>query len=257
MAHTIKDVQTELVKAGFYIGDYGPNKDGVDGMWGTLCIRAMGTWQGQQGLPKNGAWNDAASLDRLFRADPAPVPPMPSATPARRPRKVPLDWMPKCSIERIVVHWTAGAHTASRNDQEHYHVLINSDGTIVRGVPTIDKNARPMKSGYAAHTLNCNTASIGVSLACMGGAIEQPFDTGFAPMTREQWDQLPFVLADLCERYSIKPERDKVLSHAEVESTLNIKQRGKWDISRLSFDLNVKGAHVIGDMFRKATYSLL
>lgn len=161
-------------------------------------------------------------------------------------------------MNRVIVHWTAGAHRASGLDRSHYHILIEGDGKFVRGIPSIDLNdARGVKPGYAAHTLNCNTGSIGVSLCCMAGAVESPFKAGSAPMTRKQWDTLPAVLADLCRRYSIPVTPRTVLSHAEVQGALRIKQRGKWDISRLAIDLGVIGAKACGDQFRSSTSSLL
>ncbi|MEZ2409060.1 hypothetical protein AB6806_19835 [Bosea sp. RCC_152_1] len=41
-----------------------------------------------------------------------------------------------------------------------------------------------------------------------------------------------------------------MLSRAEVQGTLKIVQRGKWDIARLAFDPFVGGAKACGDMFR-------
>jgi len=63
-------------------------------------------------------------------------------------------WMPPAKMQRIIVHWTAGSHKASELDRAHYHILIQGDGSLVRGIPTIDLNQAPAKKGYAAHTLN-------------------------------------------------------------------------------------------------------
>lgn len=170
---------------------------------------------------------------------------------------IPAEWLPVAAMSRIIVHWTAGGHKASALDREHYHLLIEGDGTLVRGVPSIELNQKPAKKGYAAHTLNCNTGSIGVSLCCMAGAIEQPFNAGVAPMTRTQWDKLPFVLAELCRFYRIAVTPETVLSHAEVQPTLGIRQRGKWDIARLAFAPTIVGARRVGDIFRDSTAGLL
>jgi len=169
---------------------------------------------------------------------------------------VPSDWMPAAKMDRIIFHWTAGAHKASGLDRAHYHILIEADGKLVRGIPTIAANAAGGKGFRASHTLNCNTGSIGLSLCCMAGAVEAPFDSGLAPMTRAQWDKLAPVVADLCRRYSIPITPRTVLSHAEVQGTLGIKQFGKWDIARLAFDPSVKGATACGDMLRTAAMRL-
>lgn len=158
--------------------------------------------------------------------------------------------MPKCAMKRMIVHWTAGGHKASEFDREHYHILINDDGKLVRGIPPITGNAKPKKgSPTAHHTLNCNTESIGVSLCCMGGAIESPFNPGKWPLTQAQWTTLPSVLADLCEAYNIKVTPKTVLSHAEVQKNLGIKQRQKWDISKIPLPT----AKACGDQFRAST----
>lgn len=168
-------------------------------------------------------------------------------------RVIPAGWMPAAKIERIVVHWTAGTHAASKLDLSHYHILIEGDGKVVRGTPTIDLNQKPARKGYAAHTLNLNSGSIGVSLCGMGGAVERPFAAGKWPLTREQWSKLPDVLADLCEAYQIPVTPQTVLSHAEVQGTLGVKQRGKWDISKVPFDPTLKNAKQCGDDFRLRT----
>lgn len=239
------DIQRRLLSLGHSLPRFG-----ADGDLGNETRAALKNFQRAEGLPVTGA-ADAATLKALFEA------------PASEPQAqipaviVPASWMPKATMKGIVVHWTAGAHKASALDKSHYHLLIEADGTLVRGVPTIDLNQAPARKGYAAHTLNCNSGFIGVSLCCMAGAVEQPFNAGSHPMTRTQWDRLPYVLAALCERYSIDPTPKTVLSHAEVQTNLGIKQRGKWDISRLAFDPSVKGAKACGDLFRASTRTLL
>lgn len=163
---------------------------------------------------------------------------------------VPTSWLPIVNMERIICHWTAGANKASDFDKQHYHILIEDDGKVVKGIPSIAANAKPVKEGYAAHTLNCNGGSIGVSLCCMGGSTESPFNAGKWPMTKAQWEALSSVLAEICKFYKIPVSDKTVLSHAEVQGNLGIKQRGKWDYTRLAFDPSVKGAHVIGDKLR-------
>lgn len=165
---------------------------------------------------------------------------------------VPSAWMPAARIERIIVHWTAGGHKASGLDLTHYHLLIEGDGKLVRGLPTIDGNG--IGSGQigrrASHTLNCNTGSIGVSLCCMARAVESPFNAGPSPMTREQWDALTPVLAALVRRYGAAVTDKTILTHAEVQPNLGIRQRGKWDITRLAFEPSIIGAKACGDLMR-------
>lgn len=171
---------------------------------------------------------------------------------------IPADWMPPASLARIVLHWTAGGHKATDFDRQHYHVLIEADGHLVRGIPSIALNGLPKaKAGYAAHTLNCNTGSIGLSLCAMAGAIERPFQPGAQPLTKAQWDMGSTVAAELCKRYGIAVTPKTVLSHAEVQVNLDIQQRGKWDIAVLPFDRFFDTARKCGDRFRAETAAKL
>ena len=57
---------------------------------------------------------------------------------------MPIDpsWMPACVMKRVILHWTAGTHRASALDAAHYHILIEGNGTLVRGLHPVDANAR-------------------------------------------------------------------------------------------------------------------
>lgn len=135
-------------------------------------------------------------------------------------------------MDRLVIHWSAGTHRANATDRRHYHYIIEGDGTVVEGQFTPEANARgPLVSGrYAAHTASLNTGSIGVALAAMHGARERPFDPGKHQITSAQIEALARLCADLCRRYDIAVTRRTVLTHAEVEPTLGVKQAGKIDI---------------------------
>ena len=174
------------------------------------------------------------------------------------PRIVPEDWMPSASMKRIHLHWTAGGHTANSTDKRAYHILVQGDGTLVRGNHSIKANERNLTTGnYAAHTASANTGAIGVSLCCMAGAEESPFHAGSHPMTATQWKAGLKVIADLAERYGIIVAPTTILTHAEVEPTLNIKQRNKWDIVRLAFDPSIKGHRDVGDEMRRSVAVLM
>jgi hypothetical protein len=165
---------------------------------------------------------------------------------------VPIEWMPECAMSKVIVHWTAGTWKASASsDVPHYHILIEDDGRLVRGSYSIKDNVNTSDGRYAAHTKNCNTGSIGVSLCCMAGAVENPFNPGKYPMLEKQWDTLTTVVADLCNTYNIKVTNKTVLSHAEVQANLGIAQSGKWDYTRLAFDPETVGAKACGDKLRE------
>lgn len=135
-------------------------------------------------------------------------------------------------MQRIILHWTAGRHTPGSLEREHYHFIVAGDGSVVAGTLPPESNARIVSGRpYAAHTRGANTGSIGVAVAAMVGAVERPFKTGNHPITPAQVQALVRLVADLCRRYKIPVTRQTVLSHAEVQPTLGIAQRGKWDIS--------------------------
>lgn len=242
-----RELQERLTALGYAPGP-------VDGLPGKKTMAAVTAFQSDRGLVTDGVVGPKTEAALLAAAtNIARYPGGPS------PGIVPREWMPAASMEGIVVHWTAGAHRASGLDRSHYHLLIEADGKLVRGTPSITLNdASGLRPGYAAHTLNCNTGWIGVSLCCMAGAMENPFNAGSAPMTRVQWNRLAEVCADLCRRYRIPVSPRTLLSHAEVQDTLGIKQRAKWDITRLAFEQDgIVGAKACGDRLRAAVLALI
>jgi hypothetical protein len=138
-------------------------------------------------------------------------------------------WMPSCAMKRVITHWTGGGHKANSLDRAHYHVLIEGDGTLVRGTHSIQDNVSTAGGRYAAHTRGCNTGSIGVSLCCMLNAQRSPFKAGPHPMTEKQFHVMAEVVADLCQFYKIPVGPRTVLGHGEVQANLGIGQSGKWD----------------------------
>lgn len=228
---TLKDVQRALLARGY---DIGKGRD--DGLPGPATYGAMLR-----------ALNEHVPL-------PIAVQPPPVAAPIGI---VPMAWMPWARMERIIVHWPVGRHQASVTDRKHYHVLIEGEGNLVRGVHPISDNQSAADGVYAAHVLGLNTGSIAVALCGMLGAKESPFDAGPFPILRKQWETLPLVLADLCRRYAIPVTMQTVLTHAEVQPTLGVKQRGKWDITRLPWDPATRGALVVGNQMRAAVSAAL
>lgn len=154
-------------------------------------------------------------------------------------------------MKRIIWHWTAGAYGVNNVEADAYHFIINRDGTSAAGLDKPEDNIPPLRPGaYAAHTLNLNSYSIGIAIDAMAGARERPLHIGTAPITPEQIDGLVGLTARLCMKYGIPVTRETVLSHAEVERTLRVKQRQKWDITWIPSMDRVGDAIEIGDMLR-------
>jgi hypothetical protein len=179
-----------------------------------------------------------------------------TGTPPVAKAVVPPEWMPNCTMKRIICHWTAGGYRAGDHDRECYHILVEGDGRLVRGDHSIDDNVSTGDDDYAAHTLGCNTQSIGISVCCMANAEESPFKTGPCPMTREQWEVLAQVAAQLAKRYGIPVTRTTILGHGEVQDLLNKAQKHKWDPLVLPWEPGTP-KRTVGDRFRARVAELL
>jgi hypothetical protein len=215
--------QQELIDHGFNLPRYG-----ADGYWGAETADACVAW--------------FESDTDLAQAVEPPAPPSDGL--------VPDDWMPDCKMLRVIVHWTAGSYAVSATDCESYHIIVGGDGKLVRGDNSIKANVSTSDSdGYAAHTKNCNSGSIGISAACMAGAQESPFHPGAYPLTKAQWEILAQVAAELCAEYDIDVTPETVLQHGEVQANLGIAQDGKWDICKLPWSGSMSAGEV-GDEFR-------
>jgi len=218
----VKDWQSTLKSLGFNIA--------VDGDFGAKTLEAS-----------------MASIDLAQPAPPDPI-----------PHELPADWLPKSSkMVRVIAHWTAGSYAVSTVDREHYHFIWDGDGNPAKGDNTVTDNESTKDGEYAAHTKDCNTGSIGVSLACMAGAVENPFYAGKYPMTRGQWDGMCRGIAQICVFYNIPVTPKTVLSHGEVQKNLGIKQNGKWDYTRLAWDQSIHGAEACGNLLRTHVSALL
>lgn len=218
MSFTLRDFQIKLQSKGFYTGE-------ADGLYGPLTKKAVDAW-GPSG----------SDLDAPIR------PPEPGTL-------IPPAWLVPCQMSRVVVHWTAGGPDVSAIDREHYHIIIDQSNNLARGDHSISDNVNTGDDDYAAHTLGCNTGAIGISLCGMVNAVERPFRSGPAPIKQAQWETAARVVAELLKFYKIPLTEKTVLQHGEVQKTLGIAQRGKWDCMVLPWDLKVTPAQA-GQLFR-------
>lgn len=136
-------------------------------------------------------------------------------------------------LHRIIMHWTAGASGVTEIEREHYHVIIGSDSRVYLGRLRPEANSNTSDGIYAAHTLNLNGGSIGVALDAMAHAKERPFDAGTNPITNDMLSKFYEEIATLCIVYKIPLSKWSVLTHAEVQPTLGVRQNNKWDITWL------------------------
>lgn len=154
------------------------------------------------------------------------------------------------AMKRIVLHWTAGAYVASDLDKRHYHEVVQGDGSRVQGNLLPEANLNTRDGNYAAHTRGLNTGSIGLAMCAMHGAQHTPFDAGGYPITAKQLNAFAEMVAEYAETYNIPVTRKTILSHAEVQPTLGIRQNGKWDITWLPGMTRPADPVKVGDIIR-------
>lgn len=172
-------------------------------------------------------------------------------------RVIPAPWLVGGKPKRIICHWTAGAYTVSETDRAHYHVILGLKGgklNVVRGDHTIADNDRTGDGDYAAHVAGINTGSIGLSVACMAGAVKG--NGGSFPLTELLFERLAQAAAECCHAYSIPVTPETVLQHGEVEKWLGKPQSGKWDVCWLPYAPALSSVEVCALFRRKVEWFL-
>lgn len=135
-------------------------------------------------------------------------------------------------MNRLTGHHAASGYTPSKEALEAYHRLIDGDGQVILGNHPIEDNlpGKPLTRGsYAAHTRGLNTANIGVAILAMRNGMWANPSGGSSPVRLVQVDAYCKLMAELAIDYSIVVDRRFCLTHAEVQPTLGVPQRNKWD----------------------------
>lgn len=155
-------------------------------------------------------------------------------------------------IEALILHWTAGADGINEKEHDSYNEIVTNDGRWFEGEFPFEAQVPPLRPGkYAAHTLNGNSRRGGIAIDAMAGAQERPFKWGSNPMTETGVKALVNRAAVNCIRFGIPVTRKTVLTHAEVERNLGIKQNNKWDIMILPGMTRVDDPVLVGDEIRR------
>lgn len=161
----------------------------------------------------------------------------------------------------VTWHWTAGADGVNEVEKDSYNFITNRKGITVPGdfAPEAQTPANIKKGSnfYAAHTLNANSYRIGHAADAMAGAQERPLNWGSAPLTEVQIEEMMRFTAGLVRVYKLTVSRQTTLSHAEIQPTLGIKQRQKWDIMCLPGDVKVRDPVEVGDILRSMVMKFL
>lgn len=157
-------------------------------------------------------------------------------------------------LHRIHWHWTAGSYGPGREDIKHYNDLFDERGNHYDGAARAEHQANyDWRRGIGvSHTLNANTGAVGLAVTAMSGADGWPsLRWGSYPLTWAGIDAMLQRTADYCSEFDIPVTRWSTLSHAEVQPTLGIRQKNKWDFMVLPGMDEVMNAVLCGDILRK------
>lgn len=117
-------------------------------------------------------------------------------------------------LNKIVLHWTAGAYYPNQTDLQHYHFLIDKDGKIYEGKFKPEDNENCQDGKYAAHTGGGNTGAIGISFCGMLN-FRNSNNIGNYPLTNIQVEAGFQLCAKLCKKYNILITPQTVMTHYE------------------------------------------
>lgn len=117
-------------------------------------------------------------------------------------------------MNKIIIHWTAGAYTPNSTDLRHYHYLIDKNGRINCGIFRPEDNENCNDGKYAQHTGGGNTGAIGVALCGMYG-FSSATKLGCYPLTKIQCEALFSFIAKLSKKYKIKIDNNHIMTHYE------------------------------------------
>lgn len=157
-------------------------------------------------------------------------------------------------VRGIVWHWTAGANGLIALERKAYNFLHDTEGNTYDGESTIAEQVMyDWRRGIgASHTKSMNTGWIGQSVDAMAGAKQtNPITWGSHPITWEGIDTMLEHSAELVKEYDIPVSPWTTLSHAEVQPTLGVTQRWKWDYVVLPGDSVSRDPVEVGNVLRK------
>lgn len=153
-------------------------------------------------------------------------------------------------MKRIIVHWSAGKYSPSREDLSHYHFLVGSKGEIFKGLYDPEDNLNCNDGKYAAHTGGFNTGSIGIALCAMYG-YKNPDNIGNYPFLKVQGEAMWEYCAALLKKYGLKPNKNTVITHYEVGKMFpKSSSAGKIDITFIPCEPKIK-THEAADYIRE------
>lgn len=172
---------------------------------------------------------------------------------ARQKVRKEKDLFDESGLHAIIWHWTAGFDMPTEDDLDHYNDVFDKVGNQYDGGarPEHQANYNWRKGIGVSHTMNANTGRIGMSVAGMHGAEGWPrLDWGKHPITWAGIDAMLERSNMYGKKFWIPNSPWSMLTHAEVQGTLGIKQKNKWDYMVLPGDTKVRPAREVGDILR-------
>ena len=131
-------------------------------------------------------------------------------------------------MNKIIVHWTAGAYKPNAVDLEHYHFLVDGEGIVHNGSYKPEDNENCNDGRYAAHTGGGNTGAVGVAMCGMCGFLGRA-SVGAYPLKPAQVEACFQLCAQLAVKYDIPVEN--IMTHYEFgKNHPNTTSHGKVDI---------------------------
>jgi len=150
-------------------------------------------------------------------------------------------------LNKICIHWTAGANTPCDVDLKSYHFLIDSAGKKYSGKYKPEDNLNCNDGIYAQHCGGGNTGCIGISVCGMAGFDLKNKKTKY-PLTQVQIEAICKLCAELCIKYKIEINEKTVYTHFEFDQR-QINKQGKIDITYLPYLPNLQKER-IGEYLR-------
>lgn len=137
------------------------------------------------------------------------------------------------SLNKICLHWTAGANTPCAVDLDAYHFCVDKDGKIYTGKHKPEDNLNCYDGNYAKHCGGGNTGCIGLSVCGMAGFDLKNKKTNYK-LTQKQIEALCCLTGYLSAKYGIPVNANSVFTHYEFDIKQK-KRQGKIDITYLPY----------------------
>lgn len=157
-------------------------------------------------------------------------------------------------LNKIIIHWTAGAPTPCSTDLTHYHFIIDKNGKVYNGKYKPEDNINCGDGKYAQHTGGGNTGAIGISMCGMYN-FKSRTAVGPYPLTNVQCERCFKLIAELAKKYNIPITATNIMTHYEFGKTHpKTTSAGKVDIVYLSPYPQVKQEEVGNFIRSKANW---